>query len=136
MENKLKLIREEVTSKRFFETPGWFYKNFSNNGKSDLQVGHGLPGQMPLRTNNGDFIRDPDETLKTEDQYALYKGNVVRAGYLSNYAYGYAAQAAGIPEEGTVALAQLVALKSFNDGDNLEDLQAIREGWHQSQSTH
>lgn len=76
-----------------------FKKLFPNNGQLDTQGQYGLPGQMivrdgtthlPLRYNSG----PKKGQLITKDQYALYKGQPVRAGYLSNYLFGYVSAAA------------------------------------------
>lgn len=119
-----------------------FYKNFPNNGKWDLQVGYGLPGQVPvIDPSTGEL--QPDTKHKgrylTTDQYAIFNHKVVRSGYLSNYAFGQAVAAGEMFNfEGTAA-AQAVAflgnLKNLNlknitaNFDNPEDIQAILDGY-------
>ena len=63
-----------------------FYESFPNNQEYDFQVNHGLPGQV---VSDDSIKLDENGNVITVDQYAVYQGKVVRAGYLSNYAYGY-----------------------------------------------
>lgn len=59
---------------------------FKNNGPWDMQVGHGLPGQVIVRSKSGEVVPDKDEPGRYEktDRLAVLNGNVHRAGYISN----------------------------------------------------
>lgn len=107
----------------------WFNENFGNNAKWDLQVNYGLPGQVPI-IQNGKYIRDKQGFIETNDQYALFKGRVVRAGYISNYAFGYASAHAGFLRDEPIFISEIVAIGGSKDGDNPADLQAILHGWN------
>ena len=70
-----------------------FKENFPNNRSFDLQVNYDLPGQVVL----GDSVKlDENGRVITVDQYAVFRGKVVKAGYISNFAYGYTAASGGI----------------------------------------
>jgi hypothetical protein len=75
--------------------------NFNNNERYDFQVNHGLPGQVLFKTKNGHAVTNPSkpEYVLTKDQYALYRGVPMPAAFFSNYAYGQAVAAAGLPIE-------------------------------------
>ncbi len=69
----------------------------------------GLPGQQ---LSEGVYVEKIGEyqgysIVKTVDQRAIFRGHVVHAGYLSNYAYGYAIAAAswhkGMTDSGAFA---------------------------------
>lgn len=125
-----------------------FAQNFPNNGKWDLQVGHGLPGQVPVRDANGNLVPDPKHKGRylTQDQYAVFNGKVVRSGYISNYAFGQAVAAGEMLDLEGVTAAELVAvwgnrknldLKDLGANfDNPEDIQAILEGYKDYRQTH
>jgi hypothetical protein len=126
-----------------------FSKNFPNNGKWDLQVGHGLPGQVIVRDQNTGHIKyNPSrkgEAL-TQDQYATFRGKVVRAGYLSNYTFGQAIAAGELFDFEGVTAAQafsiLSNLKNIDlsnitaSFDNPEDIKAILEGYRDYRNEH
>lgn len=105
----------------------WFKENFDNNKKWDLQVNFGLPGQVMLN-------HDP---LVFSDQYAYFKGKIRRAGYISNYAFGYASAKAGYPLSSVLLLTQAdLPLKNWVfksphrlKFDNEDDRRAIIDGW-------
>jgi hypothetical protein len=74
------------------ETASFFENNFANNRLYDMQVNYGLPGQQLPANGHVEAIGvyNGHPIVKTVDQRALFRGKVVHAGYLSNYAYGYA----------------------------------------------
>lgn len=109
---------KKVAHSRMASYP-WFKANFANNKKWDLQVNHGLPGQV-IKS------RTP---LVTQDQYAIFRGDVVNSGYLSNFAFGYATAAAGFSKTEAILDAQGAAVFGGQDGDNPKDLEAIEDGW-------
>ena len=115
VDSYLKEIRREIkqVSKSRLNSYPWFKQNFGNNTHRDLQVNHGLPGQV----------------LNEGDQYAIYKAHIRRAGYISNYAFGFATAAAGYFDLEAFLLAQGAAIVGDNDGDSKEDLKAIQKGW-------
>ena len=138
---KLRMINKETL--RTLKTGGkagvyyLFLKNFPNNAKWDLQVGHGLPGQSvmlnPLTGKATPSIKRSGKLL-TEEQYATYKGKVVRAGYLSNYAFGQAVAAGELLDLEGITAAQTLALLSnlkhlIVDFDNPKDIKAIQDGY-------
>jgi hypothetical protein len=109
-----------------------YFEIFRNNGIADLQVGHGLPGQVLVWDSSGNPIRSPKNPGRylTTDQYAAFQGKVHRAGYISNYA----SAAADLPKEYAMLIAQSVAvsgnLLNFKlEWDNSNDQQAISDGW-------
>lgn len=93
-------IKEKRISSLNLISRGLYLKDiFNNNKKYDMQVGHDLPGQILVR-KNGKPQKDPESPahVLTIDQYAIFNGQVRRAGYISNYAFGYAAAAADLPD--------------------------------------
>jgi hypothetical protein len=105
-----------------------FLKSFGDNKAFDLQVNHGLPGQV---VSNVEVITDRNGNVITTDEYAIYQGRIVRAGYLSNYAFGYACAAGKLSKEETFATAWGagdIKMKLFDDL-NTEDNRAIEDGY-------
>lgn len=106
-----------------------FKSNFGNNEPFDLQVNHELPGQV-VPTDN--ILFHPDGTAQTVDQYALYQGNIVRAGYLSNYAYGYLSAAGRLSLEESLFDAWFIGDSGYNlsEDNNKKDNDAIKDGYN------
>ena len=74
-------------------------------------------------------IKDSDNVITT-DQYAYFRGEVRRAGYLSNFAYGYAIAALDAPKGLSDAGAYYANSKSSGRiGDNPDDTQAMHDGY-------
>jgi hypothetical protein len=103
MNQHLKDIVQDVAKSVHDPNPGqylgntlfFFVDNFQDNALYDMQVNYGLPGQQ---LPEGVYFEKIGEyqgysIVKTVDQRAIYRGKVVHAGYLSNYAYGYAVAA-------------------------------------------
>jgi len=107
---------------------------YNNNDKRDMQVGHNLPGQVRGFNAEGRIAFNNNGDVITKDQYAIFNGKIVRAGYISNYVFGYAAAAAGLSKEETKGGAYWAAaggnlLKGQLKGDNPLDQQAMDDGW-------
>lgn len=131
------IVKREAGKGFWQGTKPLFEKMFKNNGPWDMQVGHGLPGQVIVRDQSGKALPDKDEPgrYETIDQFALFNGEIHRAGYISNYVFGQsAAAAAGIPKEIATTIAHAIAIKDgIQKGrivlDNPDDQRAIRDGW-------
>ena len=114
-----------------------FIENFGNNKPWDLQVNHSLPGQAVIFDSNGD-IQYKDGFVKTTDEFAIYNNKLVKAGYLSNYAYGYASAAGGLEKNEALTMAWLAGSKGekpFSDL-NEHDNNAIGNGYKKYWDTH
>lgn len=107
-----------------------FLINFPNNGDWDTQVNHGLPGQKILRDPSTGTPILKDSKVKTTDQYAIYKNQVVRAGFLSNYAYGYATAAAKLQIDEARSAVFVANVRAGIWQDNPADTQAINTGYY------
>ncbi len=115
----------------------YFRRNFGDNGIHDFQVGHGLPGQASLydpRTRS--YLTDSNGVVLTIDEFAKFNEEVVKAGYISNYAYGYAVAAAKIPLHIAVGAAHGISLLKGLKLDNPEDIKAMVTGYLDYWETH
>ena len=126
------LYYEEGKALGFFSEKGvytLFKSNFGNNYPFDLQVNQGLPGQT-VPTDKITF--EQDGTVQTVDQYALFQGKIVRAGYLSNYAYGYLSAAGRLSVEETKTDAWFIGDSGYNlsEDNNKKDNDAIKDGYN------
>jgi hypothetical protein len=105
-----------------------------------------LPGQTirrdPVTREPLRYAEGPHQgELITDDQYAWYNGRPVRAGYLSNYLYGYAAASADFPwwftefvAERAREFGQFERMRKqgkffIPEVDNSIDWDAYRQGW-------
>lgn len=100
-----------------------FLKHFPDGAAWDSQASAALPGQQMSPAANG-----------TLEQYAYFKGQPVRAGYISNYIFGYACQQLlGNPLAQDITwlpglIAKVYARLHHRTGDDPDDQQAIRDG--------
>lgn len=125
VESKLNQLTKEVANIPHGQATDWFKNNFGNGDRWDLQTNHGLPSEI--------FIHG-----RSYDQLAIFKGKVVRAGYLSNYAFGYAAAIAGmdwffskiIIGQGFSIKEGLLKFPPTFKLDNPDDQRGIDDGWH------
>ena len=62
-------------------------------------------------------------------QLGVFNGNIVRAGYISNFTFGYACAAGGIDAETVLKIDQGFSLWEHHRLDNKEDVKAIFDGW-------
>ena len=121
-----------------------FLNVFDNNAVWDMQSIPYLPGQAMLfdpKTNNPIFEDWTKMQVKSQDQWCLFRGKVTRAGYISNFVFGYLAAAGRLFMEQTDLkdngfkpmneLGNILWAKSIKDGhqDNPEDFQAIIDGY-------
>ena len=142
---KIKLYQEQITKEirsaiantHMKSAPGnhgfsgavtFFQENFGNGDRWDLQVEHNLPGQIAIKDIHGNYLYKKN-TVDTTDQYGLYNGQIVRAGHLSNYFYGYAIAASGSFKGLAETGAFYANLKGGQSGDNPDDTAAIKEGY-------
>ncbi|MBK8190437.1 MAG: hypothetical protein IPK79_08305 [Vampirovibrionales bacterium] len=109
--------------------------NFPNNGQWDMQGRPDFPGQALRLDRNGRPISHPKKPGRFDsiDQYALYNGKARRAGWFSNYIFGYASAAGRLPLEAALIIANGVSLLNNQRLDNPADLQAIIEGYQKYQ---
>jgi len=122
------IITKQESQKGFLNgTKPLFERMFDNNQPWDLQVNHELPGQV-LKDEKVQY--DLEGKVITTDQYAIFRGKIHRAGYISNFTFGYASAAAGLSLSFMFTLVQVKALLGGNDGDNPQDLIAMKEGWN------
>ncbi len=132
--DKISKIAEQESKKGFiFGTKPLFEKVFGNNKPWDLQVNHELPGQV-LKGNKIQY--NSEGHLVTIDQYAIFRGQIHRSGYISNFPFGYASAAARIKLQDTIRIVQVKAIISGQDGDNPKDIEAIKAGWEYFWKTH
>jgi hypothetical protein len=130
VQKTLSEIRKEIEQAAPVQRDYLVLSKFPNNGDWDLQVNHGLPGQvLELNLHATEILKDSSGKAKTRDQYALFKGEIRRAGYISNYAFGYGMAAVGYPVQFTELAGHGAAIAGGNDGDNPEDIKAMKEGW-------
>jgi hypothetical protein len=88
MKNDSHIVVDELTKSLLY-----FAQTFPNNQKNDLQVNHGLPGQILVRSqSNGlPIVNDAQHSfVRTKDQYAYFLDKPASAGNISNFAFGYA----------------------------------------------
>ncbi len=116
---KIDTIMQEVSQYNVAYKNAWFKENFPNDAPWDTQVNHGLPGQVLLSQN----------PLLFADQYALFNGKIRKAGYISNFVYGYAAAKAGFVNGYVNTAAHFVSFGTQGKLDNPADQQAITDGW-------
>lgn len=130
---KLQSIRQEIKRVSIKDALFLIKENFPNNKKWDMQVNHGLPGQVVLRDQKTGIplpdIQHPDK-IATKDQYAYFRGTIRKAGYISNFAYGYAIGILGAHK----GLSDMGAyygnfVSSGQIGDNPDDIRAMHDGY-------
>jgi hypothetical protein len=98
-------IEKRIKSAGFLKLPNaaeFFLSKFRNNLEYDLQVNHGLPGQvLEWAPDHNLILPDPKDPLfpKTQDQWAMFEGVPRPAGFFSNFAFGYAVAVFGLPKE-------------------------------------
>ena len=101
-----------------------FKRNFPNNQP------YGLPGQA---IEGNPITLDENGYVITQDQYAVFHGKVMKAGYISNFAYGYTAASGGLDLLESKATGWGAALYFNYDlfsELNKEDNQAIDDGYN------